>query len=846
MNSHLTGAYNRAGNAHQVKLPHKLAGGPAADNDYGLHLARRFLPRHVIDNASKAARFLHTVGTKFAAGPMTAKKRQDQLLMQLPDQLKAAARSRMDPAPLASYLEQLRASYVRRLHQIREMVDAEGQGPTNPVKPKKADRSGAEKAKAKSGKNAKAKKKRRKPKVSKAQEPARSIESDRIENPSGPIGDSQGQAGTAAQNDNRPDASGEHQPQTSPKKPLHGPALAAEEAEAMDVDGSEDRGLDGADQPNENKKRNSKNNSRKKGKSASGTGKRRTKKVKKPRKPTFKKPSKKFLKGVSRRGKREEKRVMGKNRYCDGCATLHLPRQRAEDQEAPRPLRGLDLPKPINRQKLIKLWLIRSQRASCRAIEKARRREAKEGAQPGGERADKTRSSRSRRREAEKAYLRDVKRLKKGKAARHHHRESERSRQQQAERGESNREARWAHHHQTKKSKRRSESSHQQEVPQHEYKRHKSHHKDSHGQESGQNQPHSHETGSNSQLADPILRHFYNSQQQSASQAGEPHQSPSRSATRDGLGGSNAYSQEGKREHHSSQGVVEVPQHCQDSEPRQTRSPTPQPDVPRPQSEVATSQSAAPVPETEIPPPRPEVPTPQTNQEVQTQSGGAPQPYQRDSRASRAERRRNRGPRKGSSLRYDISELILRGTERYLDELAEEEKHRQDHEDKPNNLLQDQDELQTTTNQPPFPAQGSQVSAYPENQSLLFGQDITAQPQTRTRTFLEEWEEYERAYRAERAAENERLHFTRPVETENPLQSWPQRRPHVQDPEYSTYGAYGRYDFAVGVGTSQSGQQAGDGISSFDDDWRRQESAEDKEDETSQDSEEPVFVPKLL
>ena len=120
LNVHVVGESIDNGDVHQITLPHTVASGPVRNEDYGLDLARRFLPERVIKNAEQVNRFLHNRSCKKAFGPTTKAQRQNKLILALPDLLLQALNSTMDDSALMSYLKKLITEFT-----IRMNLDAE-------------------------------------------------------------------------------------------------------------------------------------------------------------------------------------------------------------------------------------------------------------------------------------------------------------------------------------------------------------------------------------------------------------------------------------------------------------------------------------------------------------------------------------------------------------------------------------------------------------------------------------------------------------------------------------------------------------------------------------------------
>lgn len=113
---HLTGESIRNGETTLISLPHSVASGPVKSEDYGLDLARRFLPERVVNNAERISKFLRDRQASKPAGPTTRSLKQNKLLLALPGLLKQAHSSTMDDSALASYLKKLQTEFTIRMN----------------------------------------------------------------------------------------------------------------------------------------------------------------------------------------------------------------------------------------------------------------------------------------------------------------------------------------------------------------------------------------------------------------------------------------------------------------------------------------------------------------------------------------------------------------------------------------------------------------------------------------------------------------------------------------------------------------------------------------------------------
>lgn len=116
LNVHVVGESITKDNILQITLPHTIASGPVKNEDYGLDLARRFLPERVIKNAEQICQFLRDKSLNKATGPATKAMKQNKLILALPDLLKQANTSTMDDSALASYLKKLQIEFTIRMN----------------------------------------------------------------------------------------------------------------------------------------------------------------------------------------------------------------------------------------------------------------------------------------------------------------------------------------------------------------------------------------------------------------------------------------------------------------------------------------------------------------------------------------------------------------------------------------------------------------------------------------------------------------------------------------------------------------------------------------------------------
>ncbi|KAL2135001.1 hypothetical protein VTI74DRAFT_10136 [Chaetomium olivicolor] len=123
LNVHVSGKSIKSGDTLQISLPHTIAPGPVKNEDYGLDLARRFLPERVINNAEGVCKFLRERHANKVAGPMTRTMKQNKLILALPDLVKQAYNSTMDDSALASYLKRLQTEFTIRMNMA---VDDQG------------------------------------------------------------------------------------------------------------------------------------------------------------------------------------------------------------------------------------------------------------------------------------------------------------------------------------------------------------------------------------------------------------------------------------------------------------------------------------------------------------------------------------------------------------------------------------------------------------------------------------------------------------------------------------------------------------------------------------------------
>lgn len=120
LNVHVVGERTISDNIPRITLPHTIASGPVRNEDYGLDLARRFLPERVTDNAEKICKYLQDKNAGRATGPATKALRQNKLILALPDLLKQAYNSTMDDSALASYLKKLQTEFTIRMNMAAE------------------------------------------------------------------------------------------------------------------------------------------------------------------------------------------------------------------------------------------------------------------------------------------------------------------------------------------------------------------------------------------------------------------------------------------------------------------------------------------------------------------------------------------------------------------------------------------------------------------------------------------------------------------------------------------------------------------------------------------------------
>jgi DNA mismatch repair protein MSH4 len=126
---HLTGESIRDGDTLQISLPHTVASGPIRNEDYGLDLARRYLPARVVNNAEQICKFLRERQASKVAGPATRVLKQNKLVLALPDLLKQAYNSIMDDSALASYLKKLQTEFTIRMNTVSgDIAEVEGHG----------------------------------------------------------------------------------------------------------------------------------------------------------------------------------------------------------------------------------------------------------------------------------------------------------------------------------------------------------------------------------------------------------------------------------------------------------------------------------------------------------------------------------------------------------------------------------------------------------------------------------------------------------------------------------------------------------------------------------------------
>ena len=124
-NVHLTGDSTKIGEIHQISLPHKLTNGPVPNEDYGIDLARRYLPPRLIRNAEIITQYLRQIDPSKKFGQVTREFKLDKLQLGLSEILKQAQSSSMDDAALASFLAKLQIEYHDRLKEIECEHDGE-------------------------------------------------------------------------------------------------------------------------------------------------------------------------------------------------------------------------------------------------------------------------------------------------------------------------------------------------------------------------------------------------------------------------------------------------------------------------------------------------------------------------------------------------------------------------------------------------------------------------------------------------------------------------------------------------------------------------------------------------
>lgn len=117
---HISAESIRNGETTQISLPHTVASGPVQNEDYGLDLARRFLPARVVDNAEQICRFLRDRQARKSPGPTTRALKQNKLVLALPGLLKQAFNSTMDDSALASYLKKLQTEFTIRMNIVAD------------------------------------------------------------------------------------------------------------------------------------------------------------------------------------------------------------------------------------------------------------------------------------------------------------------------------------------------------------------------------------------------------------------------------------------------------------------------------------------------------------------------------------------------------------------------------------------------------------------------------------------------------------------------------------------------------------------------------------------------------
>jgi hypothetical protein len=123
INVHLTGQSTQEGNSHKISLPHTIASGPVPNEDYGIDLARRFLPPRLIENAEKVTAFLRKIDPTKHTGQVTREFKLNKLQLGLCEILDQAHSSSMDNQALASFLARLRIDYHQRLAEIERHVE---------------------------------------------------------------------------------------------------------------------------------------------------------------------------------------------------------------------------------------------------------------------------------------------------------------------------------------------------------------------------------------------------------------------------------------------------------------------------------------------------------------------------------------------------------------------------------------------------------------------------------------------------------------------------------------------------------------------------------------------------
>jgi len=120
INIHLASERTTSGRTSQLTLPHKVASGPVPSEDYGLDLARRFLPSHVLTNATRIAQYIrsHDAVTLNTDGPLTVSHRVNRLNMGVAESLRNAVDSAMEDAVLARYADAIRARYAAQMQAV--------------------------------------------------------------------------------------------------------------------------------------------------------------------------------------------------------------------------------------------------------------------------------------------------------------------------------------------------------------------------------------------------------------------------------------------------------------------------------------------------------------------------------------------------------------------------------------------------------------------------------------------------------------------------------------------------------------------------------------------------------